>query len=307
MADRDNVIQTILSTFDNLSDTEKRIASFILENRKAIPDMAMKEIAIACETSSPTVSRLIKRLGYADFNDLRLALARSESAADAKIGPSLVGKSTGVVSFDRFDESMQFILSCKTNELIDTVNAMERDTIKSVVNLFRNSDTILITGVGNTLNVSENMAFKLRHLGYRALSCKTTESATNYALTMRPNDTIVIITSSGLSLRLNRIAGFAQKKGIPVVLITSNPTSPIAKKATHTILSAQRDRLFAYGLPFSHNSANFIIEVLFLFLHASSPEAVEHVELANQLTDPLDRTIDPNSGEFIGPSPELHP
>ena len=80
MNGKGNVIQTICSAYDNMSKTDQKIATYILDNRLTVPTMALREIASGCGTSSPTVSRFIKRLGYDDFNDLRLNLARGEGS-----------------------------------------------------------------------------------------------------------------------------------------------------------------------------------------------------------------------------------
>lgn len=258
--------------------------------------MTMREIANECQTSSPTVSRFVKRIGYENFAQMRLELARTESSFSRDY---LLGSTTGSISFDRFNESLRFILSCKTTELTDTAAQIDPVTIKAVINLFLEADTVLITGVGNTLSVAANMAFKLRHLGVRAIAPSTTEYAASYSFMMTDRDVLVIISSSGISKRLGKIFDNAEDNGTPVVLITSNPQSSFVKRSKHVIMAYQRDRLFAYGVPFSHNSVNFVIEVLFLFLHASSVDAAEHIKLFSHTYDDLDKIIDFRSGEFI--------
>lgn len=296
MTDNGGVIQTICAVYDGLTPTDQRIANYILEHRARIPDMTMREIANECQTSSPTVSRFVKRIGYENFAQMRLELARTESSLSRDY---LLGSTTGSISFDRFNESLRFILSCKTAELTDTAAQIDPATIKAVINLFLEADTVLITGVGNTLSVAANMAFKLRHLGIRAIAPSTTEYAASYSFMMTERDVLVIISSSGISKRLGKIFDNAEDNGTPVVLITSNPQSTFVKRSKHVIMAYQRDRLFAYGVPFSHNSVNFVIEVLFLFLHASSVDAAEHIKLFSHTYDDLDKIIDFRSGEFI--------
>lgn len=296
MTDNGGVIQTICAVYDGLTPTDQRIANYILENRARIPDMTMREIANECQTSSPTVSRFVKRIGYENFAQMRLELARTESSFSRDY---LLGSTTGSISFDRFNESLRFILSCKTTELTDTAAQIDPVTIKAVINLFLEADTVLITGVGNTLSVAANMAFKLRHLGVRAIAPSTTEYAASYSFMMTDRDVLVIISSSGISKRLGKIFDNAEDNGTPVVLITSNPQSSFVKRSKHVIMAYQRDRLFAYGVPLSHNSVNFVIEVLFLFLHASSVDAAEHIKLFSHTYDDLDKIIDFRSGEFI--------
>lgn len=296
MTDSGGVIQTICAVYDGLTPTDQRIANYILEHRARIPDMTMREIANECQTSSPTVSRFFKRIGYENFAQMRLELARTESSLSRDY---LLGSTTGSISFDRFNESLRFILSCKTTELTDTAAQIDPATIKAVIDLLHEADTVLITGVGNTLSVAANMAFKLRHLGVRAIAPSTTEYAASYSFMMTDRDVLVIISSSGISKRLGKIFDNAEDNGTPVVLITSNPQSSFVKRSKHVIMAYQRDRLFAYGVPFSHNSVNFVIEVLFLFLHASSVDAAEHIKLFSHTYDDLDKIIDFRSGEFI--------
>ena len=296
MTDSGGVIQTICAVYDGLTPTDQRIANYILEHRARIPDMTMREIANECQTSSPTVSRFVKRIGYENFAQMRLELARTESSLSRDY---LLGSTTESISFDRFNESLRFILSCKTTELTDTAAQIDPATIKAVIDLLLEADTVLITGVGNTLSVAANMAFKLRHLGVRAIAPSTTEYAASYSFMMTDRDVLVIISSSGISKRLGKIFDNAEDNGTPVVLITSNPQSSFVKRSKHVIMAYQRDRLFAYGVPFSHNSVNFVIEVLFLFLHASSVDAAEHIKLFSHTYDDLDKKIDFRSGEFI--------
>ena len=139
MDNKGNVIQTICSAYDNLSKTDQRIATFILDNRLTVPTMALREIAEGCATSSPTVSRFIKRLGFDDFNDLRLSLARDEGEQTSTT--SVIGRSTESVSLDRFQESLHYILTCKTAELADTVARLDEQTIVHLIERFNQAQT----------------------------------------------------------------------------------------------------------------------------------------------------------------------
>ena len=50
-------------------------------------------------------------------------------------------------------------------------------------------------------------------------------------------------------------------------MITDNPDSPLAKRANYLIRAVSRDQAVAGNdILFSHNSLNFIIELMFLFL-----------------------------------------
>lgn len=297
MGGKGDVIQTICSAYDNMSKTDQKIATYILDNRLNVPTMALREIANGCGTSSPTVSRFIKRLGYDDFNDLRLNLVRGEGEQPGSF--SVIGKSTESVSLDRFQESLHYILTCKTAELADTVARLDEETMVHLIERFNKAHTILIAGVGNTRTLADNMAFKLRHLGLPGISLASVSDAIAFIPTLTPEDILVVISSSGISRRLDRLVRLANELNVPVAIITSNAQSPLIGKSQYVVMSTQRDRLFAYGVPFSHNSTNFIIEVIFLFIHASNSEAREHIARYSGIQDQMDRGLDPATGEFL--------
>ena len=60
-----------------LSQSQQLIADYLLEKRSNIKDMTIKELAVATYTSTGTIIRLAKKLGYHGYEDLRLIFKRS--------------------------------------------------------------------------------------------------------------------------------------------------------------------------------------------------------------------------------------
>lgn len=294
MSSYENAVQRICEVFDSLSPTDQRIASFILDNRDSVPTMAMRELADGVGTSSPTVSRFVKRLGYDDFAGLRLALARSNASS------ALGGlRSADSVSLETFEESLNYIFQMKSAELYDTVRQLDEKTVRDVLDLLNGADTVLFTGVGNTLTIAANASFKFTHLGIRTVAPSTTENANAFSLTLRKNDVLFLISSSGISKRLERILDNAEDRGVQSVLITATADSPLAKRATYVLKATTRDQLFTHGIPFSQITINFIVEALFIFLASEREDLSEHAALFNRTYEGLDKKMDLQSGEFI--------
>lgn len=256
--------------------------------------MAMREIADGAGTSSPTVSRFIKRLGYDNFADMRLAMARNEGAAHLS-GIS----SVSCVSLDTFEESVNYILQMKSAELFDTARQLDETTVLNVLQLMNKADTILFTGVGNTLTVAANASFKFTHLGMRTVAPSTTENAFAFSLTMTKKDVLFVISASGMSKRLERIFDNAEDLGVTSVLVTANSESPLAKRATYVLKATTRDQLFTRGIPFSQIATNFVIETLFIFLASMNEDVLEHAALFSKGFNGLDKRFDPKGGQFV--------
>ena len=65
----------------------------------------------------------------------------------------------------------------------------------------------------------------------------------------------------------------------PTIVITNTPDSPLARRATCVLHAATRDKMLNSDLPFSHNSINYIVEVIFLLLCSDVPNFKAHAGL----------------------------
>ena len=66
------VIAKIHNVFKNLTETEQKIASYILEFPEKIVNMTSKELASACGTVPSAVNRMCKSIGVAGFAKLKI-------------------------------------------------------------------------------------------------------------------------------------------------------------------------------------------------------------------------------------------
>lgn len=266
-----DVLSHICAVTSSLSPSEKAIASYVLDHPSDVATMTVRDLAAETGTSPASVSRFARTLDYRTYSDMRLALGISISRASGE------EKATGgKVALDDVEGSIKYVLSHKVKELAETTSLIDSDDFAAVVNLLHNANLVLITGVGNSINMSANAAFKLSQVGVRAFCPSTTEAMASVATNLTENDVLLVISTSGYSKRLVNLFDSAEDSNTPIVMITDNPDTPLAKRATHIIRAVSRDRaIIGSEIYFSHNSINFIIELLFLFLVSCWDDPVE--------------------------------
>ena len=111
-------------------------------------------------------------------------------------------------------------------------------------------------------------------LGMRCITSEISEKNSAFALTLTPQDVLLLISNSGKSRRLNQMAQTARDNGVPVVLITCDRSSPLAQLADHLLISTNREQLITTtDFALSRISAIVIIEVLYNFLLVGRPGA----------------------------------
>lgn len=267
MQPKGSVVNDICSVYDRLSDREKLIADFVMANQEMIPTMTTREIATGSETSAATVSRFVRHLGYSSFSSLRQAVQLdnvngSGSRFDAPIT---------VVSIGAPKAAMETVLMAKNQELFDTLELVDEHELVQAVKLIEKSMSIVFGAVGNTIPSCLQAAFLFAQLGLRTHCSPTTEAMMLETLSLTPDDVLLFISKSGHSKRLNKMMDNAIDTGASTIVITNKPDSPLARRATCVLHAAARDKMLNSDLPFSHNSINFIIEVMFLLLCSDVP------------------------------------
>lgn len=254
----------ILSAYPRMSDAERRIASFILSSDVDPSALTAGEIARACDTSNTTMSRFVKTVGFDSFALLRLALAREAvSRQTSSDDPDTIylGDVAG---------SARMLLANKRDELEDTLEALDVDAVHRVVELLLHAGTAMFVGAGSSLSFAQMAAVKFSQVGIRAVSPASTDAASILATLLGPADLVVFVSNSGHSARLDRIMENARESAARTVVLTCDADSPLARNADVLLLLGRRDQLLAKDFMFSHNSANFVTELLLMLVYHES-------------------------------------
>ena len=266
MAQETTVTGAILAVYESLSESERRVADFILNSADDdVSSLLATEIAQRSGTSNTTVSRFVRTLGYDSYGQLRVALAREETARERD------GEEAEGISFDDVAGSMRYVLDCKREELADTAAGIDVGELERVARLIQGAGLVLVVGVGTSLEFAQMAAVKLTHVGVRAVAPGTSDAASTLSLLLTSRDCIIFVSNSGRSRRLSAIMDTAQDRSVPTALVTADATSSLAGRADHVLAVSARDRLLAEGIMLSHNSLNFVMEVITqLLLHDSA-------------------------------------
>lgn len=272
MSGNQSVVGAICSSYESYFEAEKKIADFIIEHKEAVVDMTVAELAKASGTSDATVSRFCRRCGFKGFHQLKMSLARE--VVEEK--NQAIQVSNDILRQD-ISQSLQNILANKVAELTQTLSMIDPDNLEKILRLIERARMVQVVAVGNTTPVAMDFSFKLNQLGIPAVSGTIWESQVAYTFNLTKEDVIVIISNSGTSRRLVTLAKGAVENGCKVITITNNPDSPVAKVSDYCIVTATREKLLLGEFCFSRVSATVVVEMLYLFLAVSRPDAQDSI------------------------------
>lgn len=269
-----------LSSSRELLETDRRIVEAIRAHGDDAAHMTLAQVARASKTSEATVSRFCKRLGFKGYRDYQLALARDLSGQPKS-------DVTSEVSLNNMDQSLANILATKVSEITATIQEIDADELKRIVKALSQAGIVEIAAVGNTIPVAMDAAFKFNQLGIRAVTSEVSEKLSALALTLGAGDVLLLVSNSGKSRRLDRVARAAKEGGAQIILITGAADSPLARLSDLKLVAVNHEGMLTTGdFIFSKMSTIALVEVIHHFLLASLPNACANMSRHEELIAP---------------------
>ena len=195
----------------SLSETEKKVFNYIIVNITTCMDEGVRGVAKNNYTSTSTIMRLAKKLGYNGF---------VEMVYDIKLKISIDDTSKDVNTVEVFSDTME-------NEF--NVISNDKDIDQFIEILHHNN--MFIYGSGFSELVSEYMYKKLMVLGRKCWFVKNIEFETMLKSYESIMETVIIVSKSGQTPFQVKIAEKAQEQGIRVICFTGSGTSEVAKNS----------------------------------------------------------------------------
>lgn len=255
-----SVLDCITVLYDQLFDAEKKIAKFILNNPKKVVDMTVSELAEISDVSIASVSRFCRKVGLKGFAQLKISLAQE------LVDTHKSGEISNDISVDNIPQSLQNILANKITELKQTVNLINTDEFREILEGIRDASRVQVIAVGNTIPVAIDAAFKFNELGIPTTAGTIWETQLSYSFTLGKGDVLIAISNSGESDKVLEAVKIANNNKAMTIGITNSPHSAIGEEVKYHITTATREKLFLDEFCFSRVSASTVIEIIFLFL-----------------------------------------
>lgn len=271
------ILNKIFSEFNSFSDSEKKIADFIINNKKKVIDITIAELAEKSGVSEASVSRFCKKCEMKNFYQLKLTLAKELT----ENGTETVEASNSI-NTENISSSLQSILSNKIEELTQTITHINENNLKNILSVIQKGKIVQLAAVGNTIPVALDGAYKFNQIGIPAIANTIWETQLAYTFNLSSKDVVIIISNSGASKRLLTLAETAKAKKAVVISITNSENSPIALVSDYHITTATREKLFLNEYYFSRISASVVIEILYLFLTAGKKNSCENISQHEQ-------------------------
>lgn len=225
------VRELIRASHDSLTQTERKLANALLQNYPAAGLASITAVAANAEVSTPTVARMVKKLGFKGFPQFHQAL-RQELEAKAQ-GPTQRRANWAAEAPD--SHMLNRFADAVMSNLGQTFANLDTGSFDGAVAQLGDADRRLYVVGGRITRSLAEYAFTHFQAIRPRVTHMTSSSATwpHYVLDMVKGDTLLMFDVRRYETNLQRLAELASQRGVRVVLITDQWASPVAKVADH--------------------------------------------------------------------------
>ena len=221
------------SVLPTLSESERRVALWVLDNADAAIRQSMSAIAQACDVSDTTVLRMCRAAGFEGFTDLKLALAREPRVAPHQ--PSDQPPADGL-------QAARNVFTANRQALSDTLSVLDQATFTRALDLMAGARHILAGGVGGSGIVAQAFYQRCFRLGLRCDAPVDSQLQIMHAGLTGPGDLVVAISYSGITSDPVLLLQEARARGAATMCITGNSRSPLARLADVVLVSVSHEQ-----------------------------------------------------------------
>lgn len=241
-----------------LPPSERKIASYILENPQESISMTASELGKNSLTSSAAVIILCKSLDLKGFQDLKLRIAGDL-------------QKTGENGFRDIEpnESKFNIIEKMTSNSIQTIKEtaelLSIDELSKAVEDLQKANNIHFFGVGASSIIAQDAQQKFLRINKNATAFSDIHMAATLVANCQENDVVFGISFSGKTFEVAKLLELANKQGAKTISLTKYGTSIVGDQAKIRLYtSATREPTFRSGATSSRIAQLHVIDILFM-------------------------------------------
>jgi RpiR family carbohydrate utilization transcriptional regulator len=262
---RPGYLTRIDSVFEELSQSEKKVADYILSQPEEIIHLSIAELAERSGSSDSSIIRFCRRIGYKGFQDLKINIAKDAMRPEKQI-------QEGIELNDKVTAIKKKISESSVQAIYDTLEVLQDDELEKAIDAIAKARLIEIYGTGGSGPVALDAQHKLLKIGMKTLAYIDVFLQSMSASVLTPQDVVLAISHTGTNLDILHAAGLAREQGATVISITNFSKSPITKVAHINLFTAASETMFRTDAMASRIAELMIIDVIYTAVALRNPQ-----------------------------------
>lgn len=260
------VLPILRSVYQDLTKSEQRIASYIMENAARIMEQTIPELAGNTKSSEITISRFCKKLGFSGLQALKIALAAELSNAGEmefrEIGDKDTDEQVAAKVFQNIMDGLQ-----------DTLKILDFQQVAKAVQVLQKARRVAVYGYGNSATVCQDIETRFMRFGMVIQAYADMSQQLTSASLLTKEDVVIAVSHTGATIKLLEAVRVAKRAGAAVIVITSYAQSNLAKLGDVVLTGMGREVHYSSESVASRLIHMAITDVLYTAMARSNPES----------------------------------
>ena len=264
-----------LRDYRNLSAAENQVREYILKYPKKVLEYTVYELAKESFTS--TVVRLCKKIDIKGFARLKVLLAEeTKYFQDMKLN---LLDTTTIEKNDSPHAIIEKITNIAVKTIEETRVLVNEKQFMQVARLLQKAVIVDFYGVGASSPVAIDAQYKFMRIGKNVITYQLYDRQYVQAVNSDASHVGIIISYSGETKEMLKIAGILQKNGTPVVAVTSSGENSLNRIADYNLFVTAKETVFRSGAMASRTAQLYIIDILYaLYCSLDYDESIKKIQ-----------------------------
>ena len=247
---------------ENMTEVDKTLANFFIDSGRRVEKLSSRTIASTLFVAPSTVTSFCQFLGFSGYSDFKLAFLKELDYLERNflnINPN----------FPFTENDINVALASKIATLYketveDSLSLLHHDSLQAATKLLSNAAIIYLGMVGDTFEMAETFKNRMIKIGKTVIVERRTDNLYYSACQVPKDACFILISYSGETESLLKVAKLLQNRKIPTIVLTSFGENALSSMFDIVIWISTREKLIENLGNFSSLiSVSFILDTLY--------------------------------------------
>lgn len=247
---------------ENMTEVDKTLANFFIDSGRRVEKLSSRTIASTLFVAPSTVTRFCQFLGFSGYSDFKLAFLKELDYLERNflnINPN----------FPFTENDINVALASKIATLYketveDSLSLLHHDSLQAATKLLSNAAIIYLGMVGDTFEMAETFKNRMIKIGKTVIVERRTDNLYYSACQVPKDACFILISYSGETESLLKVAKLLQNRKIPTIVLTSFGENALSSMFDIVIWISTREKLIENLGNFSSLiPVSFILDTLY--------------------------------------------
>lgn len=234
---RTSCLENIQSKLKLLTNTEKKVANYILKHSRETLEYTVTELAEHAGVSDATVVRFCRSAGYKGYQDLKIKLAQDAIAPHKHLN-------TILDEADTPEQITEKIIRSEIRVLEETINLLDMKEMESAAKAIRDADRVCFFGSGGSILVAQDAMHKFLKIGVQSIVQMDADIQAMESALLKKGDVAIGISHSGTNRNVIECLKNARANGATTIALTTYGKSPIQKHCDYLLMTSTKETVF---------------------------------------------------------------